>query len=254
MSGWVKFHRKIEEWEWYTDANTFRLFFHLVLKANHKSKNWKGVQIERGQLITSTDKLAEELNLTRQKIRTSLNKLKSTSEITIKATNKFTLITVENYDVYQSSEEESTNEITIKPTNKQPSNNHQITTNKNVKNDKNEKEDNIYSSVINYLNEKTGKKFTTKAQKNISLIKARQKEGRELEDFKKVIDVKSKQWLNTNMEMYLRPETLFGNKFESYLNQDVWVVEEKKKTPGETRLGVPECESILGERSDDDWT
>ena len=82
---------------------------------------------------------------------------------------------------------------------------------------------NIYSSVIDYLNEKTertGKeKYSPTSTKTQKLIKARLREKYELEDFKIVIDKKCKEWLGTDMEKYLRPETLFGNKFESYLKQ-----------------------------------
>ena len=82
---------------------------------------------------------------------------------------------------------------------------------------------NIYSSVIDYLNEKTertGKeKYSSTSAKTQTLIKARLREKYELEDFKTVIDKKCKEWLGTDMEKYLRPETLFGNKFESYLKQ-----------------------------------
>jgi len=149
MEGWVKFHRKIEEWEWYTDSNTFRVFFHLVLKANHKPNKWRGVDIDKGQLITSRDKLAEQLNLSVQQVRTSLKKLEKTKEITIKATNKYTLVTIENYTIYQTKEEK----VTSKTTNEQPSNNHQVTTNKNEKNERmkeytNNKE--LFDTLIDY--------------------------------------------------------------------------------------------------------
>jgi biotin operon repressor len=139
MSGWVKFHRKIEEWEWYKDANTFRLFFHLVMKANHKEGRWQGILVLRGQHITSSDGLANELGLTRQQIRTSLNKLKSTNEITIKTTSKYSLVTVANYSLYQANEEEVTNKTTNNITNEQPTDNQQVTTNKNDKKNKKEK-------------------------------------------------------------------------------------------------------------------
>ena len=130
MEGWVSFHRKIKEWEWYTDGNTFRLFFHLVLEANHQDRKWRGQLIKRGQLITGRKELSKQLNMSEQQIRTSFNKLKSTNEITSKSTNKFTLVTVVNYDLYQSEEGRSTNKS---PTN-QPTSNQQVTTNNNVKN------------------------------------------------------------------------------------------------------------------------
>lgn len=78
-----------------------------------------------------------------------------------------------------------------------------------------------YKDVIDYLNQQTGKQFRSTTKKNQSLIRARVNEGFTLDDFKKVIDNMSSQWLNdTKMSKYLRPETLFGNKFEGYLNQE----------------------------------
>ena len=73
--------------------------------------------------------------------------------------------------------------------------------------------------IIEYLNESINSnyKYTTKG--TINLIKARFKEGYKLDDFYDVIDKKVKEWYNTEMQQYLRPSTLFGNKFEGYLNQ-----------------------------------
>lgn len=80
----------------------------------------------------------------------------------------------------------------------------------------------IYSEVIDYLNQQANKKYRADTPKTKQLIKARIKEGFKLEDFKTVIDKKSVQWLNdSKMEKYLRPETLFGTKFEGYLNENV---------------------------------
>lgn len=84
-----------------------------------------------------------------------------------------------------------------------------------------EKEIYIYSSIIDYLNLKANTKYRSSSNKTKSLIKARINEGYSEEDFKKVIDNKVSEWLNTDMEKYLRPETLFGTKFESYLNQKI---------------------------------
>lgn len=78
---------------------------------------------------------------------------------------------------------------------------------------------NIYSSIISYLNEKAHTKYRPSSSKTKTLIKARLNEGFTEDDFKKVIDNKTEEWLNSDMEKYLRPETLFGTKFESYLNQ-----------------------------------
>ncbi|MBO4815426.1 MAG: conserved phage C-terminal domain-containing protein [Clostridia bacterium] len=80
----------------------------------------------------------------------------------------------------------------------------------------------IYSEVIEYLNQKTSKNFKSNNQKTQKFIHARLNEGFSLEDFKKVIDTKTKEWKNDKtMSKYLRPETLFGTKFEGYLNEVV---------------------------------
>lgn len=79
--------------------------------------------------------------------------------------------------------------------------------------------DNIeYNNIINYLNEKVGTNYKSSTPKTQKLISARIKEGFKLEDFKAVIDNKCNDWLNTEWQQYLRPDTLFGTKFESYLN------------------------------------
>ena len=106
MEGWARFHRKIEEWEWYTDSNTFRLFFHLVLKANHADGNWRGQEVKRGQHITSIGKLGDALDLSPKQIRLALDKLKNTGEIETLGTNRNTVITVVNYGFYQDKEQE----------------------------------------------------------------------------------------------------------------------------------------------------
>lgn len=95
--------------------------------------------------------------------------------------------------------------------------------------------DNIpYKEIIDYLNSKTGKNYRANVQKNKSLIKARWSEGYRLEEFKQVIDNMVKDWSGTKYAKYLRPETLFGTKFDGYLNQGN-VVKREKKT--DERLG-----------------
>lgn len=77
-----------------------------------------------------------------------------------------------------------------------------------------------YSEIVSYLNEKAGKNYRTSTKKTQTLIKARWNEGFRLDDFKKVIDTKVSQWKHDpKMNTYLRPETLFGTKFEGYLNE-----------------------------------
>lgn len=76
-----------------------------------------------------------------------------------------------------------------------------------------------YEEIIDYLNSKTGKGYRWQTKATQGHINARFTEGYTLEDFKKVIDNKVSEWKSGKMEQYLRPETLFGTKFEGYLNQ-----------------------------------
>lgn len=133
MSGWIKLHRQILEWEWYSDNNCFRLFLHLLLKANHKEKRFKGIELKVGSIVTSRDLLARETGLSSQQIRTALNKLIATNEITSETSSQGTILQIVSYEKYQV----ATNEIT----NEQPTSNQRATTNKNIKK---ENKENIY--------------------------------------------------------------------------------------------------------------
>jgi len=146
--GWVKNYRSIEDWEWYKTENMAHLFQHLIRKANHEDRKWQGIDVKRGQVVTGRSALAEQTGISEQSIRTCLNRLKSTSEITIQVTNKYSIITICNYDSYQTSEGEINQQINQQPnqqlTSNQPATNQQLTTNKNIrsKETKNNKEDN----------------------------------------------------------------------------------------------------------------
>jgi biotin operon repressor len=129
--GFITLHRKITQWEWYTDANTFKVFVHLLLTANHDDKKWRGITVKRGQTLTSRSHLAKETGLSVQNVRTALEHLKSTNEITTQTTKHYTLITVAKYDDYQSKEKR----LARQSTNSQPTANQQVTTNNNDNND-----------------------------------------------------------------------------------------------------------------------
>jgi hypothetical protein len=139
MSGWIKLHRQILEWEWYDDHNTFRLFIHLLLKANHKEKKYRGMLLQAGTILTSRDILALEVGLSVRQTRTALDKLKSTNEVAIKTSGQGTIIQIVNYSKYQVETNETTNE--------RPTSDQQTTTNKNVKKEKN----NTYSFLASLL-------------------------------------------------------------------------------------------------------
>ena len=145
MAGHIKLDRRILKWEWYSDANTCRLFIHLLLTANHKEGRWQGYTIGRGQLITGLLKLNEDTGLTIRELRTSFDKLKKTGELTIKTTNKFRLVTICKYDTYQSikneNDKQNDNLIDSQTTSNRQASDKQPTTNNNENNNKEEKEE-----------------------------------------------------------------------------------------------------------------
>lgn len=139
MIGYVMLHRQILEWEWYQCPNASRVFFHLILTANYTDKKWQGVVIKRGQLITSNFNLASQLGLKVQPVRTALKKLKSSGNIDVKTTNRYSLVTIIKYDHWQSSSLFSNKQTNIPATNKKHSTNNPLTTTKKVKNINKEK-------------------------------------------------------------------------------------------------------------------
>lgn len=98
---WIKIDRKIMQWEWFAKPEMVQLFLYLLLKANTEDRRWQGMEVKRGQLVTSVATIQKELGLTRQKTRTCIERLISTNEITTKSTNRFMVITICNYGKYQ---------------------------------------------------------------------------------------------------------------------------------------------------------
>ena len=170
MGNFIKIDRKILKWEWWSDINTFRLFFYMLVSAYWKDGNYKGVEIKRGSFPSSISELSRETNLSVMEIRTALKHLQSTGEITTnqqatnkqdntnltsnltsKKTNKFTVFTVVNYDLYQSDNKQDNTNLTSNLTENKQANNTQLNkqltryilkedkNNKNVKNEKKER-------------------------------------------------------------------------------------------------------------------
>lgn len=155
MNSWIKLYRKFVEWEWYSDVNCKVVFLHLLLTANHKVKRWQGREIGVGEVVTGRNALAEDVGLTVQQVRTALKKLSDSGEIVVEHTNRFSLIKIVNFQKYQEkSKNQPTNnqvrdleaqgfesgevcEVNQQITNKQPTDNQQITTPKEIKNDRN---------------------------------------------------------------------------------------------------------------------
>lgn len=222
--GWIKVYRKIKEC-WIYDDKPFdrtHAWIDLLLRANHQDNKValgnEFIEIKRGSFITSELKLMNTWGWSKTKVRNFLKLLKDDGMIEIIADKKKTTINIVNYSNYQDfGDQEKTTKKPIKDYEKTIKRPRKNTNN----NDNNNKELNIYTQIINYLNEKAETAFRSTTKKTKDLISARQREGFALDDFKKVIDIKATEWKGTDMQKYLRPETLFGTKFEGYLNQKV---------------------------------
>lgn len=99
--GWIKIHRQLLSWEWFDKPEMVQLFLYLLLKANPTDKVWHGITIKRGQFLTSAASIKRDLGMSERTIRTCLTRLKTTHEVTIETTNRYTIVTICNYDRYQ---------------------------------------------------------------------------------------------------------------------------------------------------------
>lgn len=105
--GFIKLHRSILSWEWYSDEITVRVFLHLLLNANWEDSKFKGYEIPRGSLVTSYASIAKALNISVKNARTAINHLKTTGEVATKAASKFSIITIVNWEKFQGCENET---------------------------------------------------------------------------------------------------------------------------------------------------
>lgn len=209
IGGFVIEPRNIIRCEWYTDVVTMHLYRHCRLRANFESTKWRGIELERGQFITSLKTLSAETGLSVMQVRTALAKLEKSGYIANKSTNKNRIITVLFYSDEQAGNKQVSSQIT--------------TDNKRNKIEKRvEQSPTTYpeeiKAVVACLNDAAGTSFRSGSKETRRLITARLNEGYTVEDFRRVIDSKVTEWRGTEFERYLRPGTLFGTKFESYLN------------------------------------
>ena len=100
-SGFIQLPRSCIEWSFRNDHKTFSVAIHLLMMASYTRTEWKGITIERGQCITSLDKLAKRCNLSVKQIRGILKKLEGQGFLARKGTNLYSIITICNYDSYQ---------------------------------------------------------------------------------------------------------------------------------------------------------
>ena len=115
---YIKLSRRILQWEWYKDSVTKDLFLHLLLKATYKPTEWRGYELQPGQVVTGRRRLAEELGYSERQIRTALNHLETSRQVVLETTNQFTLVTIVNWCFYQGGDIESDQRNDRQSTNK----------------------------------------------------------------------------------------------------------------------------------------
>ena len=101
MSGWIKLHRSLLEWEWWDDHNASRLLIFLLVSANYEEKKWKGITINPGSLVTSFDKLANALGMTKKQVRSSMKKLENSGEVARERAREGQLVTLVKWEKLQ---------------------------------------------------------------------------------------------------------------------------------------------------------
>lgn len=134
--GYIRLHRKFLEWEWYSDINTSRLFLHMLFKANWKPGRFLGVEIGRGEFVSSYNTLSKESGLSVMSVRTAVKHLISTGELTVSKHNKFTVFTIKNYSKYQDDNTQTNKQLTSE----QQATNKQLTTIEKRKKEKREED------------------------------------------------------------------------------------------------------------------
>ena len=226
-------------------------------EAHTEEYNGHLITLNLGEFVFGRDRWAKELEIPEQRMRTLMKKFVDTDMIELRYNYpKGSVYIIKNYQKFNqrtnqqlTSRPQKINQQTNQQTNQQEPlepqgiegvanqqtnqlTNQQLTSrqsetnhkriNKELNKEKKEKELKhtvAYADIVDYLNMRASTSYKSSTKKTHDLIKARYNEGFTLEDFKTVIDKKCVEWVGSNMGMYLRPETLFGNKFESYLNQ-----------------------------------
>ena len=224
QKGWIKVHRSLLLSDIFQNEKLLKVFMYCLLKASHQEHEvlvgLRQVKLQPGQFVFGRKKAAHELDMKESTVWKYMKVLEGIRSITLNSNNKFTLVTVDNWGFYQFDEGEKEQQNNNKITTKEQQNN----TNKNVKNGKNDK-NNYYVEIIQFLNKCAGTNYRHTTKKTRELIHARMNEGFTVDDFKTVIEYCCREWKGKTFgngelgDSYLRPSTLFNNKFDERLNK-----------------------------------
>lgn len=226
MDGWIKVHRKmLDNPVVFKDPDHLAVWMYLLLTATHKNYptlfGGKPITLVPGQLITGRKKLSSETKVEEHKVDRILKLFKTAQLIEQRAERYGSVISIVNWNKYQDSEQQTEQRVS----NERATSEQRVSTiqeHKNIRTKEHKKD--IYSrecaEIVGYLNEICGTSYKASTKETKRLISARLRDGYTVDDFKTVIYKKSKQWKDDQkMCGFLRPQTLFGTKFESYLNE-----------------------------------
>lgn len=231
--GFVKISRMLKNWEHYGDAEMLKLFIHLLLSAAYKGYWDRDIYVGRGQLLTSTRGLAQELGFTHRHTRTLISTLKATQEITQETTHRGTLITIVKWEVYQGgsgdADTQSDTETDTKTDTRSTKKRHTHYIKKDIKEIKEYKE--LFFSaetrtktkrVIDELNRLTGKRFGVEAEGTLKLVDKLSRDGYSESDMLAVVAKACECWAGTEYAKYLNPTNLLGQRFDSFANGGIF--------------------------------
>ena len=224
MTGFLKLHRKLKDnpvvmkdsdhlavWVW--------LLIEAAWKPHQRMFGGNKILVEEGQLITSAMYIAEELKISESKVKRILKLFESDRQIEQQTTRYGRVITILRWNEYQCCDQQSERPMTDERT----TSDRRVNETEEYKNGEKGKKGKKYTAeieeIISYLNQMSGQKYRPTSKNAVTNITARLNDGFTVDDFKTVIYKKVKEWRGTDNAKYIRPETLFGTKFESYLNQ-----------------------------------
>ena len=228
MNGWIKLHRTMFDNPVIIQSPArITVWLYLLTHATPKSYNayfgGKEITLQPGQLITSRKSIANCVNsgISDSSVERALKAFERAHQIEQQTSNKNRLVTLLNWDKYQTSEQQNEQQTD----NKRTTSGQQADTNGEYKKRENlhrRKSSTIHNpeivEIVTYLNSRLGTRYKPSSANTKKHISARLSEGYSVADFHTVIDSKVKEWSGTDYQKYLRPDTLFGSKFEGYLN------------------------------------
>lgn len=268
MDGYILVHRKLLDSCVFEDPILLKIWIWCLCKATFRGKDLlvgnQNVHILPGQFVFGKKRTAEMTHIPESTLYRKIKLLEKLDMIELNVNRKFTVITIVNWGIYQKFAADGEPKMNQKWTDNEPIVNQSRTdrepivdtNNKENKDNKVNKENNkntivepsttpYIKTIVEYLNECAGTNYKYQTAATQQHIKARLKEGFTVDDFKTVIDVMVEEWGNdTEMKKFLRPQTLFGTKFESYRNRVTEkVIDHPKSDPD------PEEEELVG----DNW-